>query len=383
MGRISDILPALYYDNQNDLIRFVNCLDVEVKELECKVKGITELVNLDKCPDDKLPYLAALTNCPLMGNDPAMWRRQLRYWPYILKIKGSPKSLDVFLNSIDVDDYILHTFFRDEKDNLVEAKPEAPPFRDSSGLWHNVRTHFFDLDIIYQNEHFLTWKDWHSDFLNSMNIWLTRAKPFHSELRYLNVILRRLGDMPLTVGTATGQAYHHDIAHAQETYSADSMLVTSGAGILQRPQHEVGIIWSTHSEDTSAIHVAHGVVQGGHHDVALDQNTKSSGTQLITAGTGILHRPQHEVGIIWSTGCKLDLGIKAAHGVAQGGHHEVDITPIPRCSEIQALSIAGTVQQKPVYDIEINQAHSAKLEARIASAGIVACGVHTQIIMAA
>lgn len=327
MGRISDILPSLYYDKQNDLIRFVDCLDLEVKELERKVKGITDLVNIDKCPDDKLPYLAALTNCPLMGNDPAMWRRQIRYWPYILKIKGSPRSLEVFLNSIDVDDYTLHTFFRDDKDNLVEAKPEAPPFRDSSGLWHNIRTHFFDLDIIYQNEHFLTWKEWHDDFLNFMNIWLTRAKPFHSELRYLNVFLRRLGDMSLTVGTATGQAYHHDVALEQKTHSADSQIITAGTGILHRPQHEVSIIWSTHAEDISSIYVA--------------------------------------------------------QGLAQGGHHEITTLPPSHSRKIQHVSVAGAVQQKPVHEVNINQAHSANIEAHIASGGIVACGVHTQISMAA
>ena len=52
MGRISDIIPQLYYANNNDLIRFIDCLDAEFKELELKVKGITDLINIDKCPED-------------------------------------------------------------------------------------------------------------------------------------------------------------------------------------------------------------------------------------------------------------------------------------------------------------------------------------------
>ena len=112
MGRISDIIPSLYYQNPNDLIKFVDALDVEVNLLEKQVAGITDLINVDKCPDDKLVYLAALTNCPLIGNDPILWRRQIKNWPYLLKMKGTELSLDIFLNSIGATVHNVRTFFK-------------------------------------------------------------------------------------------------------------------------------------------------------------------------------------------------------------------------------------------------------------------------------
>ena len=139
MGRISDIIPPLYYDAENDLIRYTDCLDVEIAELESKIKGITDLINVDKCPDDKLPYLAAMTNCPLMGDDAVLWRKQIKNWPYLLKIKGTALSLEVFLNTIDVDEHKISASFaepyipRDE----YEGKTLYINFREKDGANFN------------------------------------------------------------------------------------------------------------------------------------------------------------------------------------------------------------------------------------------------------
>ncbi len=301
MGRISDILPPIYHNERNDLIRFVDCLDVELKELEQKVRGITDLVNVDKCPEEKLPYLAALTNCPLMGNNPALWRRQIKNWPYLLKIKGTALSLELFLNSIDVDRFNIYTFFRDAEGNLVEDKPEGAPFQDSAGLWRNIRTHFFDLDILWEDGHYLSWPQWHKDFLRSINIWLTRAKPFHAELRNLNLYLLRESSQNLSVGIATVQAAHHDIAFVPKTQSTASHVITIGTGTFQTTRHDIAIVQATHSATGLDIAVGAGIVQGGHHEVDMLQGTSANSSLDVSIGTGTFHTWTHDVKHIQAT----------------------------------------------------------------------------------
>ena len=194
MGRISDIIPSLYYRKPNDLIKFVNALDVEVNSLEKQVAGITDLINVDKCPDDKLVYLAALINCPLIGNDPVLWRRQIKNWPYLLKMKGTELSLDIFLNSIGATVHNVSTFFRDGAGNLTENKPEG----------FAVRTHMFDLDITWENKRFVSWYEWDKDFAEKIKIWIERVKPFHAELRKLTSIIPNQELLNLYAGIAQG-----------------------------------------------------------------------------------------------------------------------------------------------------------------------------------
>ena len=265
MGRISDIIPPLYYDAENDLIRYTDCLDVEIAELESKIKGITDLINVDKCPDDKLPYLAAMTNCPLMGDDASLWRKQIKNWPYLLKIKGTALSLEVFLNTIDVDEHKIYTFFRDADGNLVENKPDGEPFKKDDGLWYNIRTHYFDLDIIYNEGHFLSWREWHDDFLRNINIWMTRFKPFHSELRRMNVFLEREDELHLTIGTLGSEGIYHDIDFE----------------------------YNTAAEDINEISVASIVNQGITHEIKHEYNSNASDKNFVTTGnilfTGIYH----------------------------------------------------------------------------------------------
>ena len=371
MGRISDIIPPLYYDAQNDLIRFTDCLDFEVKELEHKVRGITDLVNVDKCPDDKLPYLATITNCPLMGNDPALWRRQIKNWPYLLKIKGTALSLDVFLNSIDVDEHKIYTFFRDAQGNLVEEKPEGEPFKDSSGVWHNIRTHYFDLDIIYGNEHYLTWSEWHGDFLRSINIWLERAKPFHSELRKLNVILQRNEDIHLFVGTGTFQGTHHDIDFVQRTSGTSVLGISIGTGTFQTSTHDIAIIQRTHSETSHAVSVGAGIIQGGHHDIAHVQGISSSSDMGISVGTAAFHTYKHDVNIVQETQAEGTSSVHVGAGVTVGAVHDVAIVQKVSGHSGLNMSFGAGIMQNIAHEVSIQQSTHGKGEAKFFIGGTV------------
>ena len=155
MGRISDVLPPLYHGGKNDVTKFTDALDAEIEPIERKIRGIPELIDVDMCPDDKLPYLAALTNCPLAGEDAIIQRRQLRNWPYLLKIKGTARSFEVYLNSIGALAHRIPTYFRDAEGNYVEEKPEGEPFLGEDGLWRNSRTHYFGLEVVWENEAFV------------------------------------------------------------------------------------------------------------------------------------------------------------------------------------------------------------------------------------
>jgi hypothetical protein len=355
LGRISDIIPPIYYDRQNDLIRYTDCLDVEVKELERQIRGITDLINVDKCPEEKLPYLAAITNCPLMGNDPALWRRQIKNWPYLLKIKGTALSLELFLDSIDVDEHKIYTFFRDAQGNLVEEKPEGAPFQDSTGLWHNVRTHYFDLDIIYEDEHYLTWTEWHQDFLRSMNIWLTRAKPFHSELRTLKVILERKEELHLFVGTAISQGVQHELPFVPETHSTDAQSIIVGGAIGQIQRHDIPIAHGSHGETGFDITAGTAIAQGKFHTLSFVPETHSSDNQPLTAGAAIGQKISSTVHIEQATSSE----------------------------EVSALGSGTAIVQGIHYDIGIEQSSKANFDALLYAGCLLACNVHIQLKMAA
>ena len=377
MGRISDVIPPIYYDKQNDLIRYTDCLDVEVKELERKIKGITDLINVDKCPEEKLPYLAAITNCPLMGNAPALWRRQIKNWPYLLKIKGTALSLELFLDSIDVDEHKIYTFFRDAEGNLVEDKPDGTPFKDSSGIWYNVRTHYFDLDIIYGNEHYLTWSEWHDDFLRSMNIWLTRAKPFHSELRNLRVILQRNSQIELAVGTGTFQGTHHNIDIVQAKQSNAGLNISVGTGTFQTTHHDIAIIQGTHSSSDFGINVGSAIIQGSHHDIDMVQGNSAHSSLDVSIGTGTFHTWTHDVKHEQGTEAEADSLIAVGASVIQSAEHEVDIQQQTSGSTELDISVGTVAAQKISHDVKIQQATRSIAEGDISvGAGVIAGTFH-------
>ena len=318
MGRISDVIPALYYDKHNDLIRFTDCLDVEIKELEQKIKDITALIDVDRCPEDKLPYLAALTNCPLMGRDPTLWRRQIKNWPYLLKIKGTALSLEVFMNSIDVDEHKLYTFFRDAEGNLTETKPPGDPFK-KDGLWYNIRTHYFDLDVIYHDDHYLTWQEWHDDFLRNMSFWLTRAKPFHSELRKLNVILEREEKLHLTVGTIIIPGVYHHISIAQKTYANTVNSLGVGIGFFVGANHKVNFVPKTHSETIANINVGIEASQGTQHSIIPNWKQQSLALSALTNEFGVSQGTHYKIGLSPKS-AKVSLILQAGANFSRGVH---------------------------------------------------------------
>ena len=410
MGRISDIIPPIYYDKRNDLIRFVDCLDIEVKELEQKVRGITDLVNVDKCPEEKLPYLAALTNCPLMGNNPALWRRQIKNWPYLLKIKGTALSLELFLDSIDVDEHKIYTFFRDAEGNLVEDKPEGVPFQDATGLWHNIRTHFFDLDIIWEDGHYLSWPQWHKDFLRSMNIWLTKAKPFHAELRNLNLYLLRYSTQNLSVGTATIQSTHHvidllqgiagsslldvvvgtgtfqtthhDLAIVQGTHSATGLDIALGAGIIQSGHHDIDMAQGTSANSSLDISIGTGTFQTTHHDLAIAQGTHSETSQLVNVGTATVQAQHHDLAIAQSTHCDAGLEVSISTGTFHTWTHNLNHAQATEAEADSVFAVGANASQGINHTVGLKKPEGSATH--ILSAGCaIACGIHMQIKMAA
>ncbi len=189
MGRISDIVPGMYHSGENELIPFLRAFEPTVAKLERKIGDFASLVDVDRCPAEYLPYLAALTNVPLVGDDSRLWRRQIRNWPWLLKIKGTERSLAVFLQSIGAKEYTLHTWFRDSHGNFVEKKPQGEPFyNQSSGLWHNIRTHYFSIEIILDEEYLHLYSASQADIVEMILPWLERTKPFHAELLTVSVV---------------------------------------------------------------------------------------------------------------------------------------------------------------------------------------------------
>ncbi|MDR1379650.1 MAG: phage tail protein [Synergistaceae bacterium] len=102
MGQIIDLIPSLYHGTENELTGFVEQTEPEIERIQEKIKGITALINVDRCPDKFLPYLAALTNVPIIGENPTTWRKQIRNWPYLLKHKGTAWGFNIFLDSLGI-----------------------------------------------------------------------------------------------------------------------------------------------------------------------------------------------------------------------------------------------------------------------------------------
>ena len=182
--RISNIIPDLYYQEPNGLIKFTQALDVEFAEFERQISALTDLINVDKCPDDKLVYLAALTGCPLIGTDPVFWRRQIKSWPDVLKLKGTKRSLELVLKTIGAESWNISTYFRDANGNYTTLKPDGEPFQDAKGVWRNSRTHYFGIELFLSKD-FVESENYSWDFdelKEKLYFWIGNGKPFHAEL---------------------------------------------------------------------------------------------------------------------------------------------------------------------------------------------------------
>ena len=209
MKRISEVVPSLYYTDKNDLVRFLEALDVEVDLIESSVQGIANLIDVDKCPDDKLPYLANLVGCPLPGTNSAVHRRMLRNWPWLLKIKGTERSFNIYLNTIGAMKHRIPTYFRDALGEYTETKPNGEPF-EAGGIWYNIRTHYFGLETTWNGEEYTRYENWHEDFIENVSWWLRRMKPFHAELLRWITIIEHDDEMKLYHGIGS---FHGHIQH--------------------------------------------------------------------------------------------------------------------------------------------------------------------------
>ena len=242
MGRILDLLPELYRQEQNELVGFLEQLEPEIVDLEGKIQAITSLIDVDRCPEEYLPYLASLTNAPLIGDNPRLWRRQIRNWPWLLRLKGTEKSLALFLNSVGAQSYTLYTWFRDEEGNYVDQKPEGDPFyHEESGLWRNIRTHYFSVDMIIENS-LIEYQIWSPEEIKKRILpWFESAKPFHAELLRFTVNPPdvELTMNPLYLGMATMRGGKHRIDLDRPTY--DPAVIHAGVATMRGGWAKVGL----------------------------------------------------------------------------------------------------------------------------------------------
>lgn len=288
MGRISDIIPPLYFTGKNDLKGFLDALDIEIDGLETKVKGITDLIDVDRCPDDRLPYLAALTNCPLVGEDPVMWRRQIRLWPYLLKIKGTELSFDVYLNSIGATDHRIPTYFRDADGEYVEEKPEGEPFLAEDGLWRNIRTHYFGLETYWNGEAYLHREDWNDDFVERVSFWFQRMKPFHAELLHWDTYIDSGVTQPLTVGMAIAQAPYQKVRLELPTTGKAGLTVKAGGALAQSIRQKVRLEQPTSGKAESRLFFGVGLSQGHYQKIRLKQPSSGYAKSVLRAGVAVV-----------------------------------------------------------------------------------------------
>ncbi len=144
-GRITSLLPRVYHNEDENFIAFVKLLEPEIDKIESLITGLTDIIDIDKTPEKYIPYIAAMTNVLLVGNSPALWRRQIKKWPSILKIKGTEKSINLAFETLGIESTEIITFWRDAAGNLTNARPNGAPFQDSDGVWRNSKTHYFSV----------------------------------------------------------------------------------------------------------------------------------------------------------------------------------------------------------------------------------------------
>lgn len=179
-SRVIPLLPRAYH-NGDGLIPFVELLEPEVGKIEELTAELTNLAGIDKIPDKYLPYIASKTNAPLMGNDPKLWRRQIRMWPEILSIKGTERSLKLFFRALGFARYDILTYWRDADGNYTTEKPEGEPFKGEDSVWYNSRTHYFSVRLWWTPDSDVgTEAD--SDILAFLRKWLPKVKPAYAEL---------------------------------------------------------------------------------------------------------------------------------------------------------------------------------------------------------
>lgn len=177
-GILTELFPYMYHAGRNELIGYIECLEPELDYVRDKYKGLTALIDVNTCPEDYLPYLGAMINCPLIGSDPRKWRAQIKAWPGILRIKGTEKSMLLLLESVGLRSIDIYTYWRNNAGLYVLEKPPGNPYLDAtSQLWYNARTHYFSLSISTTNNGLLGQYD-----MNSLRKLIAKVKPYHADL---------------------------------------------------------------------------------------------------------------------------------------------------------------------------------------------------------
>ena len=178
---LTGYLPALYHTKPNDIYNYLAALEPSVDFGQGKCEALPDLANVDRCPSEYLSYLAETINAPLMGENPVLWRNQIKQWPEILRIKGTEKSIKLFLSVIGFARYDIKTYWRDAEGNYVTEKPEGEPFKGDDGVWYSCRTHYFSLSVFWSNGSAVG-SDLDMGAFEFVKKWLPRVKPIYAEI---------------------------------------------------------------------------------------------------------------------------------------------------------------------------------------------------------
>lgn len=196
-GILPKLVPRIYHTDE--FVPFLEALDASFQYLEKSVKNLPDIVDVDNCDDKYLPYLAAGINCPLYGYNTKLWRKQIKNWPYVCRMKGTKRAIRYFLNAFGIVAESIPTYWRDQYGNYTEEKPEGDPFFDeTSGLWKNSKTHYFDV-ILSANDDDTGNIEFGSltEAGSIIRQYLDKVKPFHAELLRLAWIFN--ANMPVKI----------------------------------------------------------------------------------------------------------------------------------------------------------------------------------------
>lgn len=191
------LVPRIYHTDE--FVPFLEALDASFQYLEKSVKNLPDIVDVDNCDDKYLPYLAAGINCPLYGYNTKLWRKQIKNWPYVCRMKGTKRAIRYFLNAFGIVAESIPTYWRDQYGNYTEEKPEGDPFFDeTAGLWKNSKTHYFDV-ILSANDDDTGNIEFGSltEAGSIIRQYLDKVKPFHAELLRLAWIFN--ANMPVKI----------------------------------------------------------------------------------------------------------------------------------------------------------------------------------------
>lgn len=186
-GILTELFPYMYHAGRNELIGYIECLEPELDYVRDKYKGLTALIDVNTCPEDYLPYLGAMINCPLIGSDPRKWRAQIKAWPTILRMKGTEASVVTLLEKVGLTQVHVDTYWRDGGGNYTTERPtEAPVYDAGAGVWLNSRTHYFTLALGTPTGELLGQSD-----ISKVRELLRYVKPFHAELLWYELAMWR------------------------------------------------------------------------------------------------------------------------------------------------------------------------------------------------